>query len=107
MGKGSLSGRAVFDDAVRITREVSAYVRGGLSVKSAGGVFSGADALELLQAGAATVELYSAFIYRGWDVAGRINRELGPLLGPHGVRGLSRMSSGAQLEVARPTLTNA
>jgi dihydroorotate dehydrogenase (fumarate)/dihydroorotate dehydrogenase len=100
MGKGSLAGHAVFDDTVRITREVTAHVRGGLAVKSAGGVFSGAHALELLQAGASTVEVYSAFIYRGWDVAGRINRELGPLLGPLGLRGLRRVSTGAELEVS-------
>jgi dihydroorotate dehydrogenase len=49
-------------------------------------VFTGSDAADLLQAGADTVELYSAFIYRGWDVAGRIKRELLSLL--HG-RGLA------------------
>ena len=54
---------------------------GRLAIKAAGGVFSGADALRLLQGGATTVEVYSAFIYRGWDVAGRINRELLSLLG--------------------------
>jgi dihydroorotate dehydrogenase len=89
MGKGSLAGRAVFADAVRITRDVTTHVRGGLAVKSAGGVFSGADALELLRAGATTIEVYSAFIYRGWDVAAKINRELGALLGPHALRAMS------------------
>jgi len=100
MGKGSLAGRAVFDDSVRITREVMAYVHGGLAVKSAGGVFSGADALALMQVGASSVELYSGFIYRGWDIAGKINRELLGLLGPRGVRDLRRASADPELLIA-------
>jgi dihydroorotate dehydrogenase len=75
-GKGSLAGRAVFADTLRIVRDVAEHAGGRLAIKAAGGVFSGADALTLLQAGATTVEVYSAFIYRGWDVAGRLNAEL-------------------------------
>jgi dihydroorotate dehydrogenase len=75
-GKGSLAGRAVFPDTLRIVQDVAQHVGGRLAIKAAGGVFRGADAHTLLQAGATTVEVYSAFIYRGWDVAGGLNREL-------------------------------
>jgi hypothetical protein len=34
----------------------------------------------MMRAGATCVDLYSAFIYQGWDVARRINRELAELL---------------------------
>ena len=34
----------------------------------------------MLRAGAQAVDVYSAFIYRGWDVAAKINRELAALL---------------------------
>jgi len=91
MGKGSIAGRPVHGDAVRITRDVAEHARGRLVIKSAGGVFSGADAARLLEAGAATVELYSAFIYRGWDVAGRINRELGALLRERGLASIGAL----------------
>jgi dihydroorotate dehydrogenase len=107
LGKGSLAGRAVFGDSVRITREVIAHVRGGLAVKSAGGVFNGADALIMLQAGASTVELYSGFIYRGWDVAGKINRELLQLLGPRGVRDLASASAATEQRAASAAAANA
>jgi dihydroorotate dehydrogenase len=80
MGKGSLAGRPVFADSLRITRDVAAHSRGRLAIKAAGGVFTGAQALEMLRAGAQAVEVYSAFIYRGWDVAPKINRELAALL---------------------------
>jgi dihydroorotate dehydrogenase len=75
-GKGSLAGRVVFGDTLRIVEDVAQHVGGRLAIKAAGGVFSGADAHQLLQAGATTVEVYSAFIYRGWDVAGKLNSEL-------------------------------
>jgi dihydroorotate dehydrogenase len=75
-------------------------VRGGLAVKSAGGVFSGGDALAMLQAGASSVELYSGFIYRGWAVAGKINRELLGLLGPRRVPDLRRASADPELLIA-------
>jgi len=76
MGRGSLAGRDVFPDTLRIVRDVAEYSNGRLAIKASGGVFTGRDAFELLEVGAATVELYSAFIYRGWDVARRIASEL-------------------------------
>jgi dihydroorotate dehydrogenase len=97
MGRGSLAGRAVFDDGVRILRDVADYVRGGLSIKAAGGVFSGADALTMLQAGATTIEVYSAFIYRGWSVAGHLNRELLRALEEHDLGSVSAVQPRAQL----------
>jgi dihydroorotate dehydrogenase len=75
-GRGSLAGRPVFDDALRITRDVSDWSAGRLPIRAAGGVFSGRQAAELLSAGAHAVELYAAFIYRGPGVAGEINRGL-------------------------------
>jgi len=99
MGKGSIAGRPVHGDAVRITRDVADHARGRLAIKSAGGVFTGGDAAALLEAGATTVELYSAFIYRGWDVAGRINRELGALVRD---RGLSSVRELRQVPIAVP-----
>jgi dihydroorotate dehydrogenase len=75
-GKGSLAGREVFPDTLRIVQDVAQHAGGRLTIKAAGGVFSGADAARLLDAGATTVEVYSAFIYRGWNVAGKLNSEL-------------------------------
>ncbi|HLG70616.1 MAG TPA: dihydroorotate dehydrogenase 2 [Chloroflexota bacterium] len=76
VGRGSLAGRAVFQDALRIVGDVADRAQGRLAIKGAGGIFTGADARRLLDAGATTVELYSAFIYRGWNVARSIAQEL-------------------------------
>ncbi|HEX6511736.1 MAG TPA: dihydroorotate dehydrogenase 2 [Chloroflexota bacterium] len=76
VGRGSLAGREVFPDALRIVGEVAERAAGRLAIKGAGGVFTGRDAFEMLAAGADSVEVYSAFIYRGWNVARLIAREL-------------------------------
>ena len=41
-----------------------------------GGIGSGDDALQALQDGAALVQVYSALIFAGPGLPGRINREL-------------------------------
>jgi dihydroorotate dehydrogenase len=79
-GTGGLSGRALFSDTPRIVREVRRATGGELSVNACGGVFSGADALECLEAGAATVQVYSALIYRGPRVVGGITAGLATAL---------------------------
>lgn len=76
VGEGSLTGRPIFPDSLEVVRDVVARAGGRVQVKAAGGVFTGSDAIAMLRAGAATVELYSALIYRGWNVAGHIKREL-------------------------------
>ena len=75
-GEGSFTGRPVFQESLRVVADVVSRAKGRLAVKGAGGVFTGGDAIAMLEAGASTVELYSAFIYRGWNVAGHVNREL-------------------------------
>jgi dihydroorotate dehydrogenase len=65
---------------VALVRDISAKVAGAMPIRAAGGVFSGADALRMLDAGATTVEIYSAFVYHGWGAARRIAAELSGLL---------------------------
>jgi dihydroorotate dehydrogenase (fumarate)/dihydroorotate dehydrogenase len=80
MGRGSLAGRDVFTSSVDLVRDIANNVGGAMAIKAAGGVFTGADVVTMLRAGATTVEVYSAFIYRGWGVArelsGQLSREL-------------------------------
>ena len=75
-GQGTLHGRATFETALSNVENTARIARGRIAIKGNGGVSSGADAVALLRAGATCVDLYSAFIYQGWDIARRINREL-------------------------------
>jgi len=80
LGRGGIAGRATTEDALRNLGDVADRAAGRLAIKAAGGVFTGEDAWRFLSAGATTVEIYSAFVYRGPRVAGRIVRELAGLL---------------------------
>jgi dihydroorotate dehydrogenase len=94
-GRGSLAGKAVFEDSLRIVADVAAFAAGRLAIKASGGVFSGQDAYAMLRAGATTVEVYSAFIYRGWSVADQISRELGAVLTREGVTSIRQLRTEA------------
>jgi dihydroorotate dehydrogenase len=75
-GQGTLHGRATFATALENVARTALIARGRIPIKGNGGVSTGADVIALLRAGATCVDLYSAFIYRGWAVARMINREL-------------------------------
>jgi dihydroorotate dehydrogenase len=90
-GRGSIAGRPVHDDAIRIARDVAGWADGRVSVRAAGGVFGSADAADLLGAGADAVEVYSGFIFRGPTIAGEINRGLLERLGREGLDSVSRL----------------
>ena len=64
-GHGSISGRATFSDALRIVGDIARYSEGAVAIRASGGVFTGNDAAAMLAAGATTVEIYSALVYRG------------------------------------------
>jgi dihydroorotate dehydrogenase len=76
LGIGATSGRVTFERNLATVRDVVAAARGRIAVKSNGGVFSGADALAVLSAGAAAIDVLTVMVYRGWETAARINREL-------------------------------
>ncbi|HEX7761917.1 MAG TPA: dihydroorotate dehydrogenase (quinone), partial [Caulobacteraceae bacterium] len=54
-----------------------------------GGVASGADADEKIRAGASAVQLYSALVFEGPGLVGRIRRELAQRLKADGFRTLA------------------
>lgn len=95
MGAGGLAGRATTEDALRILDDVATRAAGRLAIKASGGVFRGADALRFLAAGATTVELYSAFIYRGPRVARVVAGELATELTARGIRSVRAVAAGA------------
>jgi len=75
-GQASLSGRVTFERNLKIVREVASVARGRIVIKASGGVSTGAEAFQLLAAGASLIDILTAFVYRGWSAATDINREL-------------------------------
>lgn len=65
---GGLSGAPVRDKSTAVIRQLAAALQGALPIIGVGGILSGADAVEKLQAGASLVQVYSGLIYRGTDL---------------------------------------
>ncbi len=91
MGYGHSSGHMLFSKTLQTVRDVYSITRGRVAIKANGGIFTGDEAFQVLAAGASTVELLTGFVYRGWDVAERINRELLALLDEHRVPEVRRV----------------
>ena len=62
---GGLSGAPVRDKSTAVIRKLTRHLQGELPIIGAGGILSGADAVEKIEAGASLVQLYSGMIYRG------------------------------------------
>lgn len=62
---GGLSGQPVFELSNHVLRQLVKALNNKLPVIAAGGIFSPADALEKINAGASLVQIYTGFIYAG------------------------------------------
>ncbi|MFN5361387.1 MAG: quinone-dependent dihydroorotate dehydrogenase [Bacteroidota bacterium] len=65
MGAGGLSGLPLRPRALEVLRYLKANARPELPIISSGGMMTTADALERLEAGAALIQIWTGFIYRG------------------------------------------
>jgi dihydroorotate dehydrogenase len=62
---GGLSGAPLRDRSTAVIRRLAAELQGALPIIGTGGILSGADAAEKINAGASLVQIYSGLIYRG------------------------------------------
>ena len=73
---GGLSGAPLFDLSNRVLARAFLRARGRLTLIGVGGVFSGADVLTKIRAGASLVQLYTSFAYHGPALIPRLKAEL-------------------------------
>lgn len=83
---GGLSGAPLRDRSIAVLRRLHAQVAGRMVLVGVGGIASGADAYARIRAGADVVQLYSALVYEGPGLVGRIKSELAALLKKDGFR---------------------
>lgn len=88
-GFGGLSGQPLKDDTERMTAEVAALVGKNTNVVSCGGIGSPQDVWRMLAAGASAVQLYTAMIYEGPSLPGRLNAGLSNMMELAGIRHVS------------------
>lgn len=76
IGAGGLSGKPLTKRATEVIRYLSAKSNKAFPIIAVGGIYTGADAKEKLDAGATLVQVYTGFIYEGPGIVKRINKEL-------------------------------
>lgn len=65
IGAGGLSGKPLTQKSTAIVQYIAQKTNGQIPVIASGGIFTGADAKEKLQAGASLVQVWTGFIYEG------------------------------------------
>jgi dihydroorotate dehydrogenase len=69
---GGLSGAPLRERSTQVLRRLCEALGGRLPVIGVGGILSGLDALEKLEAGASLVQLYTGLVYRGPTLVGQV-----------------------------------
>lgn len=76
IGNGGLSGAALHKANVEMVRYIHERTNGLLPIVGVGGIMSAGDALEMFDAGASLVEIYSGFVYEGPGLVRKILKAL-------------------------------
>jgi dihydroorotate dehydrogenase len=71
-----MSGAPIRKKNLELVRYISEKTKGKLPIIGVGGIMSGKDAKDMLDAGASLVEIYSGFIYEGPALIKNINKYL-------------------------------
>ena len=86
---GGLSGRPLFGPSTARLADFARATKGRLVLVGTGGVASGADAYAKIRAGASLVQLYTALVYEGPGLIGRIRRDLAARLRADGIASIA------------------
>ncbi|KAH9519169.1 hypothetical protein Btru_074885 [Bulinus truncatus] len=94
---GGLSGAPLKEKSLQTVRDMYSLTNGQVPIIGVGGVSNGQDAYNKVKAGASLIQLYTALIYQGPPVIGKIKRELDELLRQDGYSHISE-AVGADLK---------
>jgi dihydroorotate dehydrogenase (fumarate)/dihydroorotate dehydrogenase len=75
-GRGVLTGAPLRELTLQAIRDLWEVTGGRGVIRARGGISTGEDVFAAIAAGAATVEVFTSFVYQGWSVASRLKREL-------------------------------
>lgn len=76
IGAGGLSGAPVRKRSTEVVQYLKSGIPETTAIIAVGGIFTGADALEKLNAGADLIQIYTGFIYEGPSIVKNINKYL-------------------------------
>ncbi len=98
---GGLSGAPLFEPSTRILAQMYIATEGKVPLIGVGGISSGKDAYRKIRAGASLVQLYTALIYHGPALVGRIKDELRQLLVKNGCDTISQITGSDAAAMAQ------
>ncbi len=93
---GGLSGEPLKPFAARALQAAAGAATGRLPLIGVGGIASEADAWSRIRAGASAIQLYSALIYEGPGLVGRIKRDLAARLRAEGFSSVSHAANAGR-----------
>lgn len=76
VGRGGLSGREIFPNLLKMIPIVRSEIGNNIVLNACGGISSGSDAYAAFQAGADTVQLYTALVFEGPQLISNICKDL-------------------------------
>ena len=94
---GGLSGAPLREKAHKTLIHAAEAGQGRLPLIAVGGIDSGAEAYRRIRAGASAVQIYSALIYGGPGLVGRIKRDLAALLRADGFASVAQAAANPAL----------
>ena len=83
IGRGGLSGKAISDKSTAVISAISEFTNREKTIMGVGGVFTAADVIEKVKAGADLIQIYTGMVYEGPSIAKTINNELSAYLNKH------------------------
>jgi dihydroorotate dehydrogenase len=98
---GGLSGRPLFAPSTALLAEIYQLTEGKIPLVGVGGIASAADAYAKIRAGASLVQLYTALVFEGPALIGRIKHGLDELLRRDGFTAIGE-AIGADHMIASP-----
>lgn len=94
---GGLSGAPLKEKAYKALVHAAEAARGRMPLVAVGGIDSGAEAFRRIRAGASAVQIYSALIYGGPGLVGRIKRDLAARLRAGGFNSVAEAAANPAL----------
>jgi dihydroorotate dehydrogenase len=98
---GGLSGKPLFAPSTALLGEIYRLTDGKIPLVGVGGIASAADAYAKIRAGASLVQLYTALIFQGPALIGRIKHGLVELLARDGFASISKAVGADHAETHR------
>ena len=100
--QGGLSGRPLFAPSTALLGEIYRLTEGKIPLVGVGGIASAEDAYAKIRAGASLVQLYTALVFEGPALVGRIKRGLAELLRRDGFTSIAGAVGADHAATKRP-----